>query len=102
MPGAVNAISDIVLSQRRDGVGLFQLAPHTGKTHQLRLHMLSLGMPILYDKYYPHLLPKQAPQFNTPLQLLAKTLTFTDPVSGEVHRFTSRFELSAWSAQTAD
>ena len=101
VPGAVNAISDIVLSQRRDSVGLFQLTPHTGKTHQLRLHMLSLGMPILHDKYYPQLLPKKAPQFNTPLQLLAKTLAFTDPVSGEVHRFTSRFQLSTWSAQTA-
>ena len=97
VPGEVNAISDIVLTQRRDGVGLFELTPHSGKTHQLRLHMLSLGMPILHDKYYPQLLPKQAPEFSTPLQLLAKTLVFTDPISGRGHRFTSGFQLSAWS-----
>lgn len=101
VPGEVNAISDIVLTDRRGDIGLFSLTPQSGKTHQLRLHMLSLGMPILHDKYYPHLLPKQALQLNTPLQLLAKTLAFTDPVSGKLHRFSTRFELSAWSAPTA-
>lgn len=93
LPGAVNAVSDICLIERQGHFGRFELQPHTGKTHQLRLHMLSLGMPILYDSYYPKLLPKQAPQFDQPLQLLAKTLSFIDPVTQERLNFISRQQL---------
>ncbi|MBZ9610138.1 pseudouridine synthase [Rheinheimera maricola] len=93
VPGAVNAISDISLIAKTAELGLFKLTPHTGKTHQLRLHMLSLGMPILHDSYYPQLLPKQAPQFDKPLQLLAKTLSFIDPVSATAHSFISQQQL---------
>lgn len=96
VPGEVNAVSDICLLQHADEFGLFELTPHSGKTHQLRLHMLSLGMPILHDNYYPVLQPKQAPQFDKPLQLLAKTLSFTDPVSHQRQHFTSRQRLSYW------
>ena len=94
VPGVVNAISDICLVQRQAGLGLFELQPLTGKTHQLRLHMLSLGMPILHDNYYPLLLPKQTAQFDKPLQLLAKTLSFIDPVTAVTHRFISHQHLS--------
>lgn len=93
VPGAVNAVSDICLIERHGRLGRFELQPHTGKTHQLRLHMLSLGMPILHDRYYPQLLPKQAPQFDQPLQLLAKTLSFIDPVTQERYNFISRQQL---------
>ncbi|HAW94295.1 MULTISPECIES: pseudouridine synthase [unclassified Arsukibacterium] len=94
--GEVNAVSDITLVAKDGGLGMFELTPQSGKTHQLRLHMLSLGMPILYDNYYPQLLPKQPPQFATPLQLLAKQLSFTDPVSGQPYHFCSKQLLSAW------
>jgi len=67
VPGEINAVSDISLVAKSGGLGLFELTPHSGKTHQLRLHMLSLGMPILHDTYYPVLQPKQAPQFDKPL-----------------------------------
>jgi len=93
VPGVVNAVSDICLVERQGGFGRFDLQPHTGKTHQLRLHMLSLGMPILHDRYYPKLLPKQAPQFDHPLQLLAKTLSFIDPLTKDRHNFISRQQL---------
>ena len=96
--GEPNTRSSIVLQQRKQQSGLFSLTPYTGKTHQLRLHMLSLGMPILHDKYYPELLPKQPAKFDKPLQLLAKSLSFTDPFSGLAHRFESTFQLSAWAA----
>lgn len=102
VPGEVNAVSDISLIARDAELGLFELSPHSGKTHQLRLHMLSLGMPILYDKYYPQLLPKQAIQPDQPLQLLAKSLRFTDPVSGRSQHFRSHFALSCWRRQAAD
>ena len=94
--GEVNALSDISLVAKSDGLGLFELTPHTGKTHQLRLHMLSLGMPIMHDNYYPELKPKQAPQFNQPLQLLAKQLSFIDPLTQQQRQFSSQQRLSAW------
>ena len=93
VPGTVNAVSDICLVERLGHFGRFDLMPHTGKTHQLRLHMLSLDMPILHDSYYPHLLPKQAPQFDKPLQLLAKTLAFIDPITAAAHSFISQQQL---------
>ncbi|CAM3760872.1 pseudouridine synthase [Rheinheimera salexigens] len=94
--GEANSESEISLTKVQGDKGLFTLMPLTGKTHQLRLHMLSLGMPILHDIYYPELQPKQPPQFATPLQLLAKELQFIDPVSGIKHSFASQLQLTAW------
>ncbi len=94
--GEVNAQSTISLVAKSGELGLFELKPHSGKTHQLRLHMLSLAMPILHDTYYPKLQPKQAPQFDKPLQLLAKQLSFTDPLSQKQQQFSSKQQLSAW------
>lgn len=96
--GEVNARSDIQLLAQQDGLGLFQLTPHTGKTHQLRLHMQGLGLALLHDKYYPILQPKTAPDFSQPLQLLAQQLAFTDPVTGLKHHFQSERSLQAWSS----
>ncbi len=97
--GEANAFSSLSLVDKRADLGLFELSPHTGKTHQLRLHMLSLGCPILFDKYYPDLLPKQPAQqldFSKPLQLLAKHLSFIDPVTGLEHQFKSSRQLQSW------
>jgi len=82
--GEANSHSEISLVAVKDGLGLFELSPITGKTHQLRVHMLSLGMPIMNDRFYPLLQPKGPDNFAKPLQLLAKRLRFTDPVSGKV------------------
>lgn len=94
--GEVNARSHIRLLDMDQQLGLFQLTPFTGKTHQLRVHMLGLGMPLLYDKYYPTLLPKQQLDFSEPLQLLAKSLSFTDPISGKAQQFCSERQLQSW------
>jgi tRNA pseudouridine32 synthase / 23S rRNA pseudouridine746 synthase len=94
--GEVNACSSLSLVDKHAELGLFELCPHTGKTHQLRLHMLSLGCPILFDKYYPDLLPKQQLDFTQPLQLLAKHLSFVDPVTGLQHQFESPRQLQSW------
>ncbi|WP_231731942.1 pseudouridine synthase [Rheinheimera sp. EpRS3] len=94
--GEANAQSTISLVAKSGELGLFELTPHSGKTHQLRLHMLSLAMPILHDNYYPELKPKQAPQFEKPLQLLAKQLSFTDPLTQQPQQFSSKQQLSAW------
>lgn len=91
--GDDNAWSTITLCTVQDGIGHFQLIPHTGKTHQLRLHMQSLGWPILHDRYYPRLLPKNTSDFSQPLQLLAEKLSFTDPISGKAQQFCSLQQL---------
>ncbi|MCF1428902.1 MAG: pseudouridine synthase [Shewanella sp.] len=83
--GEANTHSEIALVAVQGDIGLFELSPITGKTHQLRVHMLSLGMPLLNDRFYPQLLPKTADNFDQPLQLLAYRLRFTDPVTGKQH-----------------
>ena len=83
--GEVNARSNIHCLETRQDQGLFRLEPVTGKTHQLRVHMSGLGMPLVNDRLYPELQPKSPDNFHKPLQLLAQRLEFTDPVTG-VHR----------------
>ncbi|TSK05310.1 MAG: pseudouridine synthase [Geobacter sp.] len=92
-PGEANARSRIKRIGEKGGVSLFSLVPHTGKTHQLRVHMSSLGMPIMHDRLYPQLRPRQFDDFEKPLQLLAHTLRFEDPVTGKVMEFRSNREL---------
>lgn len=84
-PGEVNAVSFV--EPLADG--LFRLTPSTGRTHQLRVHMNSLGLPIDGDPLYPSILDAAAGDFSTPLQLLAQRLSFVDPVAGQVREFVS-------------
>ncbi|MFC5221525.1 pseudouridine synthase [Bifidobacterium leontopitheci] len=107
-PGAVNAETVIELGRWRDGGaaasagkpgapagGLrpYTLHPRTGKTHQLRVHMNSLGLPIAGDDFYPSIVERQYDDFSQPLELVARSLRFVDPVSGEERRFVSRVPL---------
>lgn len=71
------------------GDGLYRLAPRTGRTHQLRVHMASLGLPIQGDPLYPDVLDVAADDFSRPLALLAQRLEFDDPVTGELRTFTT-------------
>ncbi|MER5598913.1 RluA family pseudouridine synthase [Streptomyces sp. NPDC002265] len=101
--GEPNAVSRIELLEWRDGpggaLGRYRLLPRTGQTHQLRLHLSGLGVPILGDPLYPVVTaPRPADDFRRPLQLLARELEFTDPVTGVAHRFRSGRTLAAWSA----
>ncbi|MFI8188955.1 RluA family pseudouridine synthase [Streptomyces sp. NPDC085946] len=98
--GEPNAVSRVELAERRgDGLGRYRLVPATGQTHQLRVHMASLGVPILGDPLYPEVTgPVPAGDFRRPLQLLARSLEFTDPVTGEAHRFRSTRVLDAWAS----
>ena len=91
VPGAApNAVTRIELLQQRGGYGLYALHPTTGRTHQLRVHLNSLGIPILGDALYPGLLDVAADDFSRPLQLVARRLAFRDPISGAEHEFASR------------
>ena len=70
-----------------------KLHPLTGKTHQLRVHMNSIGLPIHGDDFYPRIVERAYDDFSTPLELVARSLRFTDPVSGEPREFISRIPL---------
>ncbi|MGZ3098192.1 RluA family pseudouridine synthase [Streptomyces sp. H72] len=99
-PNAVSRVELIAHGPGPDGeLGRYRLVPGTGQTHQLRVHMTSLGVPILGDPLYPEVSAAvPAGDFRRPLQLLARELGFTDPVTGREHRFRSGRSLDAWSA----
>lgn len=80
-------------------LALYTLQPHTGKRHQLRVHMHSLGAPIVGDCIYPEFLPERDISVlgHAPLQLLAHSLAFIDPILGEQRRFQSQRKLSLCS-----
>ena len=85
----VNAVS---LIERELVVGdsaIYRLTPQTGRTHQLRMHMLGLGAPISGDPLYPIDRGVAVDDFSTPLQLLASELSFTDPIDGSERNFSS-------------
>lgn len=69
--------------------GIYKLSPRTGKTHQLRMHLWSLGIPIAGDPLYPVAQDVAVDDFSTPLQLLAHTLSFSDPIDGTERHFES-------------
>ena len=84
-----NAESLIELETVLPGAGVYRLTPRTGRTHQLRMHMLGLGIPIIDDPIYPVVQPVALDDFSRPLQLLASEVSFTDPIDGGVRRFES-------------
>jgi tRNA pseudouridine32 synthase / 23S rRNA pseudouridine746 synthase len=73
---------------------LYRLEPHSGKTHQLRVHMASLGLGIVNDAFYPELLDKAPDDYAKPLQLLARGIRFVDPISGTPVEYRSGLNLS--------
>ncbi|MFC7448031.1 pseudouridine synthase [Rhodococcus daqingensis] len=95
-PGEPNAHTHIELLDTRGELGRYRLLPTTGKMHQLRVHLNSLGIPILGDNFYPRLYDVAPDDYSSPLQLLARSVEFTDPHTGEPRRFVSRRRLAAW------
>jgi tRNA pseudouridine32 synthase/23S rRNA pseudouridine746 synthase len=90
VPGApVNAETLVELEEQRGDDAVYRLTPRTGRTHQLRLHLHGLGIPIHGDPLYPEVHDVDVDDFSTPLQLLAHALAFTDPVDGTQRRFVS-------------
>ncbi len=92
-PGAPNSETVIELIEQRGGLALYRLQPHTGRKHQLRLHMASLGAPIVNDAFYPVALPCKGDDYSAPLQLLARSIAFIDPLTGQEREFVSQRRL---------
>ena len=91
--GEPNAHTTVELIENRGAFSLYRLTPHTGKKHQLRVHMMSLGMPLMNDALYPVPSATGDEDYGKPLKLLAKRIEFTDPVSGQARMFESGFKL---------
>jgi tRNA pseudouridine32 synthase/23S rRNA pseudouridine746 synthase len=90
VPGApVNAETVIELESRQGDLAVYRLTPLTGRTHQLRLHLHGLGIPIVNDPLYPDVREISVDDFSRPLQLVANELEFTDPLDGTVRRYAS-------------
>ena len=93
IPGEPNAVTDIRPREVSGELARYELKPVTGQRHQLRVHMNALGLPILNDGIYPNLTPKGAGDVNRPLQLLAKHISFVDPVTSQPCEFVSQRRL---------
>jgi tRNA pseudouridine32 synthase/23S rRNA pseudouridine746 synthase len=91
--GTPNALTHIAPMEVLGSFARYALKPVTGQRHQLRVHMAALGLPIVGDGIYPTLTPEGTADYTQPLQLLAKTIAFIDPLSGERREFHSTREL---------
>lgn len=91
--GEPNAYTMIELIENNGAFSLYRLTPVTGKKHQLRVHMASLGMPLLNDNFYPTVKTQGSSDFTKPLQLLAKSIAFIDPITQQARRFDSQLRL---------
>ena len=89
VPGVPNAVTHMEVIEVCGPLARYRLRPVTGQRHQLRVHMAALGLPIVGDGLYPTLTPEGQLDYAHPLQLLAKSVAFIDPVSGQAQRFES-------------
>ena len=95
VPGSSNSETRISVLRTDGSRALYRLEPLTGKRHQLRVHMLALGLPLEGDLFYPEVLrgPGAPEDFSQALQLLAQRIAFTDPVTGTERVFESQRSL---------
>lgn len=103
--GEVNAITEVAGVEPIDkapyeaihgplpGLAKYTLKPRTGKTHQLRLHMLQAGVPIIGDPIYPVIYPAEAEDMRVPMHLTATEILFADPLIGITRHFKSQLPL---------
>jgi len=92
VPGTSNSETLADVLEKNGELWRYGLSPVTGKTHQLRVHMAALGAPICNDPFYPQVLQGED-DHGKPLKLLARSLRFEDPLSGEERYFESRLTL---------
>ncbi|MCK5902378.1 MAG: pseudouridine synthase [Cocleimonas sp.] len=91
--GKPNSETSIHLIKQKETRALLNLKPVSGKQHQLRVHLAGLHFPILNDPFYPQLLPCKGDDFSQPLQLLAQSIAFKDPITGNPFYFETKRHL---------
>lgn len=91
--GEPNSETRIDVIEVRGGLARYALSPVTGKKHQLRVHMNALGLPLRNDRMYPPVDVTPDDDYRYPLQLLAKSIAFTDPLTGKPRQFESSLVL---------
>lgn len=96
--GEPNSETHVEVLEEGRVASLYRLRPVTGRKHQLRVHLNALGIPVFNDRLYPDVLPEASDDFDEPLQLLAKSLSFRDPLDGRERRFESARRLACDSS----
>ena len=91
--GIPNSETRIDVLENMGNMTLYRLTPVTGRKHQLRVHLAALGIAIINDKLYPDVQPCEADDFSCPLKLLARAVSFPDPLTGQARYFKSSREL---------
>jgi len=91
--GIPNSETSVDIMENMGTIALYRLIPVTGRQHQLRVHCATLGIPIINDKFYPEVQPCKEDDFSLPLQLLARSIAFLDPLTGQDRCFKSKAEL---------
>lgn len=99
--GEANSETRLDILEAHGNFAKYQLSPITGKQHQLRVHLAALGIPIVYDPFYPEL-TEWKENYDKPLQLLAQQVRFIDPITGKNHYFTSERMLLDLQSISAD
>ncbi len=94
--GEPNSETVVEVIARGADTWTYRLEPVTGRKHQLRVHLATLGAPILHDRFYPQLQDQQPDDLDHPLQLFAHELAFADPITGEPRHFTAQLKLPLW------
>ena len=94
LDGTANSETLIDILEHNQNFAKYVLQPITGKQHQLRVHLNSLGLAILHDPFYPQVCHKADDDFSQPLQLLAQHIAFIDPITQQAMQFSSSFQLN--------
>ena len=93
VPGDPNSHTRMQVLQVAGDWALYRLSPITGKRHQLRVHMAALGLPLRNDPFYPVVNDAPEGDYSRPLQLLARSLEFVDPLTRGPRVFESQQRL---------
>lgn len=92
-PKEINGQTDTAKNKQNENFSLLKVRIHTGRTHQIRVHLSAFGYPLLGDEVYaPASVAQKAPR----QMLHAYKLQFTHPFTGEELEFTSLPPADFW------